>query len=101
MLEVVIVLLLVIFAMVACLTWICIKLIYDRLDTASLERFANGYLDQMGESYCRGFNQRITSDAIPPTGPKFGSLTQPDDWSAIEESEPYIPESETEDITHG
>ena len=99
MLEVVIVLLIVIFAAMACLTWICVTLINNRLDTPSIERFAKAHLDQVGDAYRMGFNQRITSDVIQPTGPIINGHEPAPSWDDLDESEPHIPESEVEDIT--
>lgn len=89
--DVVIVLLLVVLALAACLVWICIKLIGNRLDADSLSKLAQVYVNDMANGYVKGYNQKLTADAIPPTGP------QPDPgWRKLEESEPYIPQDEDE-----
>jgi hypothetical protein len=99
MLGIIVVLLIVILAMVAGLVWMCVTLINNRLDTPSLERFAKGYLDQMGDAYLNGFNQRVTADMIPPTGPAIRGVTDPDDWSELDKTEPHIHDEDSEDIT--
>ena len=91
MFEVVIVLLLVIFAVTACLTWVCIKLIGDRLDSTSLSKLSQGYLKEMGDAYAMGFNQRAVADAVPPTGPHPTG-----GWDAVEQTKPHLHEPDTE-----
>lgn len=90
MFEVVIVLLLVIFAVTACLTWVCIKLIGDRLDSASLTKLAQVYVNDMANGYLKGYNQKLTADAVPPTGP------QPGGWDAVEQTQPHLHEEDDE-----
>lgn len=96
MLEVVIVLLLVVIALVACLTWICVKLIGGRLDADSLSKLAQVYINDMANGYVKGYNQKLTADAVPPTGPQPSA-----GWESIEQTQPYMPEEDTEDITNG
>ena len=97
--TILVVLLIVILVIVVGLIWICVTLINNRLDTPSLERFANGYLDQMGESYCRGFNQQLVARDIPPTGPVMHAITEPAaEWSELDKTTQHQPESEVEVI---
>ena len=96
MLEVVIVLLLLVIALVACLAWICVKLIVGRLDADSLSKLAQVYINDMANGYVKGYNQKLTADAVPPTGPQPSA-----GWESIEQTQPHMPEEDTEDITNG
>jgi hypothetical protein len=89
MLEVAVVLLLVILGMFACLTWVCIKLIGDRLDSASISKLAQVYVNDMANGYVKGYNQKLTADAVPPTGPQVES-----GWDNLEQTAPHLHEED-------
>jgi hypothetical protein len=84
---------------IGCLCWICIKLIGDRLDSASIAKLVTGYLNEIGNSYAMGYNQRITSDAIQPTGPVIGEQPLDPAWSDLDKSEQHISDDESVDVT--